>query len=870
MGSIPQLSILKGQIHGGKKGLRPLHRQFEEAAAAHPNHTAFIYEDGSNVSRRETLAGADKRANQMARGILARCLNGNPNSDGDFVVAVALPPSDLLLLALLAINKSGAAYLPLDHNAPKERTRHILNESKPILVIHQSDELDDAFDNLNVVSIHQLEEEAASMCTSTIPDDSKFQSPPDPIEIILYTSGSTGLSKGVRIRCSSITNRLQWQFREFPYGPEEEYCIFKTALTFVDSVSEIWGPFINPSRPRTVVIVPKTITTDPQRLIALLDKYKIGRLVLVPTLLRTILMYLDLSKEPGSHLRHLKLWVCSGETLSVSLALQFLDHFNGGTHTLCNFYGSTEIMGDVTYHTIREASDVSYNNKVPIGIPLDNTLIYLLDKDLQVVNAGDLGEMYVAGKNLSPGYVNGRDKFRFISNPHTIDPDYNTLYKTGDYARIVKGTVIFEGRTDSQIKVRGHRVDLSEVETALNRIKGVSKGVVLCYNPEEIDQELVAFVLLEDNMEMTSSEMENALKNSLPLYAIPQVVMMEKIPLLVNGKVDRQGLLQHYRQLSSQGKQLISDFDYDGIPQEERAKADTLFNVIGSVLGSSIRERISPESNFYQLGGNSLNSVFTISRLRNFGYSISITDFITAKTLRDVISRMVHESENSLGHENEKESKYTYEMLQDKHKEAAFRMIADSFYEKSDIEIHLVPPPERDVYIDLMNKLWEPLVEKNLSFIVKSDKEEPIGISMMFDAHDEPEVSITTCIKGVFDFLEYLEGPNRDNKLPKGKGKILHSFMLGTKKGLSPGENVEVTQEMEEIALKICKERGFLGLFTTNTNPLTQQLATEVFNYQVLQTYQVNQFVACDGTRPFRAAPDEVEAMVCWKPVNHH
>lgn len=244
---------------------------------------------------------------------------------------------------------------------------------------------------------------------------------------------------GVRLPHSIILNRLQWQWKTFPYSQTEKVGIFKTALTFVDSISEIWGPLLNGKiqvfivsdnafnitlllfEEMAILVIPKEVTKDPERLVSALEKYKIERLVLVPTLLRAILMYLDLKNKP-SLLFNLKIWVCSGEILSTILAESFFDYFEEGTHVLCNFYGSTEIMGDVTYFVCESKAQMKSFDKVPIGFPVDNTIIYILNNDLTPVKAGETGEMFVSGSNLANGYVNGRDPQRFIVNALGADP----------------------------------------------------------------------------------------------------------------------------------------------------------------------------------------------------------------------------------------------------------------------------------------------------------------------------------------------------------------------------------------------------------------------------------------------------------------
>lgn len=174
-------------------------------------------------------------------------------------------------------------------------------------------------------------------------------------------------------------------------------------------------------------MVPKAITKDPERLVEVLEKYKIRRLVLVPTLLRSLLMYLKLdggnnrNNSENKLLYNLHIWVCSGEPLPVTLAMHFYDYFEEDTHTLYNFYGSTEVMGDVTYFTCESKKQLQHFERVPIGVPVSNTVIYLLDSDYRPVRNGEIGEIYVSGLNLANGYVNGRDPEKFLENPLAVE-----------------------------------------------------------------------------------------------------------------------------------------------------------------------------------------------------------------------------------------------------------------------------------------------------------------------------------------------------------------------------------------------------------------------------------------------------------------
>lgn len=194
-------------------------------------------------------------------------------------------------------------------------------------------------------------------------------------------------------------------------------------------------------------------------------------------------------------------------------------------------------------------------------------MIYLLDSELRPVKAGEIGELFVSGANLASGYVNGRDKERFLDNQLAIDPLLSKLYRTGDFARVENDVLLYEGRTDSQVKIRGHRVDLCEVEKAVSDLDGVEKAVVLCYRPGEINQALLAFV--KSSALMNENQIENNLKSALTSYMVPQVVLVESIPLLVNGKIDRQALLKSYENTNNNGEQIPSEQNKCGKVQRD-------------------------------------------------------------------------------------------------------------------------------------------------------------------------------------------------------------------------------------------------------------------------------------------------------------
>ena len=383
----------------------------------------ILVQDATGSERTTNYNALNSSSNRIASTFLHKIKSQNltPNQDGDWIIAVCMQPSDNLVKVLLSIWKAGAAYLPLDPTFPENRIKHILGESKPVLVVHDDDFTNPGvFGDVSTLNYNELKDESLAFSNANIDPTETLTGGEKDLGLVLYTSGSTGVPKGVRLPHSIVQNRLEWQWEQFPYSATEIYGIFKTALTFVDSVTEIWGPLLNGM---SLVVVPKEVTKDPQRLVQVLEDYKIERLVLVPTLLRSLLMFLSLQEDGDAKLLYnLKIWVCSGEPLSVHLAKEFFDYFETGTHILCNFYGSTEVMGDVTYFVCESKEQLNNYDRVPCGHCVNNTVIYLLDSDYRPVKKGEIGELFVSGLNLAEGYVNGRDPDRFIENPLAVDP----------------------------------------------------------------------------------------------------------------------------------------------------------------------------------------------------------------------------------------------------------------------------------------------------------------------------------------------------------------------------------------------------------------------------------------------------------------
>ncbi|KAK4313336.1 hypothetical protein Pmani_015324 [Petrolisthes manimaculis] len=810
----------------------------------------------------------NQQANKLARCLL-RQLRSTPcsNPDGDRVVAVCMAPSSELVTTLLAIHKAGAAYLPLDVTFPESRVTHILQDSRPGLVLAHGHPQNLHQTRVPVLHLEDLESEV----TAASGDDLSGQEvgitvSSDSIAVILYTSGSTGIPKGVRVSHRAVLNRLAWQWSTFPYQ-KDEVGAFKTALTFVDSISEIFGPLLTGHR---IVVVPKWMTVAVEELVRVLEVENIGRMVLVPSLLRSILLHC--AAQPNSPLPALRLWVCSGEVFPPDLLQTFFKIFNNG-QAICNFYGSTEVMGDVTYlkfNNLDEAKAKLVSNKVPIGVPVLNCCIYLLDNDGELVKEGHTGEIYAAGLSVATSYVGGVQPDKFVTNRHSEDSVFSTLYRTGDFGRVVDGGIVFEGRKDSQIKVRGHRVDMTEVEVALKKVKAVDKAYVLCYKPGEITQALVAFYTSTDGI-LPSEEVASELNNLLQPYMQPQLVMVEELPLLVNGKVDRQQLLRLYEAKAQAGCECV-EVEVSGASPEQQEAALVLLQTVARVLGPAAagHQPLSLSASFFNLGGNSLNSVLTVTSLEDLGYTVGIGQFMRAKSLMEVLEKMEKskkENEDSVTPNCVKkmdDHQYQIDLLQHSHKEAVTRLISKSFSELGDLEQWL--DMEHWVYEKLLHSMYDTMVECNLSFVVtRKGTNEVVACALNTDVHDEPPITeVSPKLQYILDFLEHCEEPARIH-LPEETGTVVHSFMMGTLLELPPSEKVDLIQIMEEENLKVAERNNYKAVFTTNTSALTQQVCDDLMSYKVLKDTVVNTWVASDGTQPFQAAPDTQHAVTTVK-----
>jgi amino acid adenylation domain-containing protein len=561
-----------------------LHVRFALAAARNPERIAVEADHGQL-----SYAELDRRSSRLARFLRRQGIA--PESR----VAVCLERSLDLVIALLGVQKAGAAWVPLDPEAPAERLAAMLEGARPALVL-TAERLADRF---SAPGLQRLSlDTAAAPFSREEPADPGVAVAPENLAYILYTSGSTGRPKGVMVAHGAIANRLDWMLGAFPLTAAERV-LQKTPVTFDAAIWELFVPLWQGAR---LVLARPGGHADLAYLVSVVRERGITVLQVVPSILRLLL------REPGIEACSTLRWVfCGGEALDAGLRQRFRDILAPSTRRgpeLGNLYGPTEVAIDATFERRAETATA---DGASIGRPLGNVEVHLLDAGLGLSPWEMTGELLIGGAGLARGYLGqpGLTAERFLPDPWSGRPGAR-LYRSGDLARRrCDGTIEYLGRADRQVKVHGVRVEPEEVEVALALHHGVRQAAVVG-RVGDIggigDIRLVAYVVLEDREAPTAVELRCFLAARLPEPMLPAVfVSLPALPRLTNGKIDRQALPEPMPEEVAPGGEAAT-------PVERLVTA-----IWAEVLGV---ERVSRGDNFFALGGNSLVATQVFSRLR--------------------------------------------------------------------------------------------------------------------------------------------------------------------------------------------------------------------------------------------------------------
>lgn len=568
-----------------------IHQLFEEQVCRTPQDVAVVFED-----EQLTYVELNRRANRVAHTLQAAGVGP------EILVGVAMERSLEMVIALLAILKAGGAYIPLEPTYPRARLAYMIQDAGLSIVLTQKRFRDRLLEsNLSVLCLDDDPDPLASYNEEN--PTSLVQ--PDNLVYMIYTSGSTGKPKGVMNIHRALSNRLLWMQQAYQLNPADRV-MQKTPFSFDVSVWEFFWPLLNGAC--LVVARPKG-HQDPAYLISLIEEQHITTMHFVPSMLQAFL------EQPGlEHCHSLKRVICSGEALSAELQKRFFSCLDAD---LYNLYGPTEAAIDVTHWTCqRNSSDSS----VPIGHPIANTQIYILNRALQPVPIGAVGELYIGGVGLARGYHNRPELTaeKFIPDPFAqarFLASAPMLFKTGDLARYRSdGTIEFLGRIDYQVKIRGVRIELGEIEAVLAQHPEVKEVVVMAREDTPGNKRLVAYLVpRQSSTEHLSIEgLLSCLREKLPQDMLPAAfVFLDALPLNANGKADRNRLPAPDRERAL----LETHFVAPRTPMEE-----ILAQIWAEVLGI---DRIGIHDNFFDLGGASIQSLQVVNKAREIGISLS-------------------------------------------------------------------------------------------------------------------------------------------------------------------------------------------------------------------------------------------------------
>ncbi|HEX2076750.1 MAG TPA: amino acid adenylation domain-containing protein [Longimicrobium sp.] len=585
-----------------------LDQRFEARALERPDAPALTY-DGTTT----TYGELNERANRLAHRL--RALGVGP----EVRVGIVLERSAELIVAILAVLKAGGAYVPLDPSYPADRIAFVLEDARiPVLVTASG-----VLARLPVFT-------GAALCLDTDAgaiaresgENPGVQAGPDTLAYVIYTSGSTGKPKGVQVTHANAVRLFDATDAWFGFAADDVWTLFHSCA-FDFSVWEIWGALLYGGR---LVVVPYLTTRSPEDFHRLLADEGVTMLSQTPSAFKQ-LVQADLASGVDPSALRLRCVVFGGEALD-PLSLRPWMERHGERPRLVNMYGITETTVHVTYRVITRA-DLDRGGS-PIGVPIPDLSLYVLDAGLEPVPAGVTGELFVGGAGVARGYLNRPELTaeRFIRDPFSADPAAR-LYRSGDLARRrADGELEYLGRADQQVKIRGFRIELGEIEAALMELPGIRDAAVLVRDEAGREKQLVAYVVLQPGEAEDSTAMRAALSVRLPEHMVPAVfVVLPRMPLTSHGKLDRRAL-----PAPEAGRTLRAAYAAPASAPER-----LLQEVWQEVLGA---EQVGVLENFFAAGGDSMRAVQMVAVLRRRGMALTVRDLFEEPTIRGLAARL--------------------------------------------------------------------------------------------------------------------------------------------------------------------------------------------------------------------------------------
>ena len=591
---------------------QPVHRIFENHVARNPDQLAVIY-PSRPVTEQLTYLELNRRANLLAHHL--QSLGVGP----DTLVGLFVEPSVELIIGMLAILKAGGAYLPLDISSPRSRLQVMLLDSKISLVLTQRSLAPLLPRHDCHVLLLDRDRPPETALDERNPDSSVG---PDNLIYVTYTSGSTGVPKGVAIRHRAVHRLVCNQnYIEIRQGDRIGQ---GSNIAFDASTFEIWAPLLNGA---TLVNIPKETILSPKLLASYLCEQQITIFFLTTALFNQIAGTVP---NAFSSLRYL---LFGGEAASARWVAEVLEH--GAPENLLHMYGPTESTTFTTWHRVQKVP--SGATTIPIGRPIANTVVYVLDENGQPALAGAPGELYIGGAGLAAGYLNRLDLTtdRFVNPGWQRGQEGLRLYRTGDLVRYLPdGNIEFLGRMDNQVKIRGFRIECGDIEAALIQHPAMRQTAVSVQEDQLGEKRLVAYFVSAIGYVPRSQDLRNFLKTKLPEYMIPQTFMrLESLPLNSNGKVDRRAL----------PKVDMTDAESTNIVVPRTYTEAALTRIWSRVLQ---QPSVSVYDNFFGLGGHSLLAVQAIAQIESeLTIRLPVGQFFARPTIAELARWLDHEEE---------------------------------------------------------------------------------------------------------------------------------------------------------------------------------------------------------------------------------
>jgi amino acid adenylation domain-containing protein len=583
-----------------------LHELFTAQAGRTPDRVAVT--DG----RRElTYRRLDEASDRLAARL--RAAGVGP----EVLVGLCADRDTDLVVALLGVLKAGGGYVPLDPRYPAERLGFVLADCRcPVVVGHSR--FADLVPGTPFVPLDDTALDHTALDDHT--DVSPVAARPDDTAYVIHTSGSTGRPKGVLVSHANVTRLLAVTRAEFGITENDTWTLFHS-YAFDFSVWELWGALLHGGR---VVVVPYETSRDPEAFWRLLIDQRVTVLNQTPSAFRQLVRAAAAAGWPDTSLR---LVVFGGEALEPAALLPWFDRFGDSTPRLVNMYGITETTVHVTARTLTRADAAGSGS--PIGVPLDDLRVDLLDPDLNAVPPGEPGEAYVGGAGVTGGYLGrpGLTALRFVPDP--AGPPGSRRYRTGDLAALRNGELVFLGRVDDQVQFRGFRVEPAEIEAALTALPGVSAAAVVLSHDQDGEAYLAGFVVPAPGAGVDPRRVRAALAERLPAHLVPSdVSVLDALPLTASGKLDRAAL----EGSRTAQRTVPSEVDRTGGP------ADVLAGIWAGVLGV---ERVGPDEDFFTLGGDSMTAIRVVARAREEHIAISVHDLFQHPTIAGLVAAEV-------------------------------------------------------------------------------------------------------------------------------------------------------------------------------------------------------------------------------------